>query len=64
MRCPCALFVSSRSGVVLYENAGAITDPNQSAKEIDPHFKSLLCEGHRSTKSTRKACINFTEWAE
>ena len=42
MRCPCALFVSSRSGIVFNPSAGAITDHSQSAKDIDPYFKSQL----------------------
>ena len=36
------LFVSSRSGIVLNPSAGAITDHSQSAKDIDPYFKSQL----------------------
>ena len=46
----CALFVSSRSGIVFNPSAGAITDYNQSAKDIDPYFKfQLFVEnpGHR-----------------
>ena len=38
----CVLFVSSRSGIVFNPNAGAITDHSQSAKDIDPYFKSQL----------------------
>ena len=38
----CVLFVSSRSGIVFNPSAGAITDHSQSAKDIDPHFKSQL----------------------
>ena len=38
----CVLFVSSRSGIVLNSSAGAITDHSQSAKDIDPYFKSHL----------------------
>ena len=38
----CLLFVSSRSGIVFNPNAGAITDHKQSAKDIDPYFKSQL----------------------
>ena len=38
----CVLFVSSRSGTVFNPNAGAITDHSQSAKDIDPYFKSQL----------------------
>ena len=36
----CVLFVSSRSGIVFNSSAGAITDHSQSAKDIDPYFKS------------------------
>ena len=46
----CVLFVSSRSGIVFNPSAGAITDHSQSAKEIDPYFKSQLYvedPGHR-----------------
>ena len=38
----CVLFVSSRSGIVFYPTAGTITDHSQSAKDIDPYFKSQL----------------------
>ena len=44
------LFVSSRSGIVFNRSAGAITDHSQSAKDIDPYFKSQLYvedPGHR-----------------
>ena len=43
-------FVSSRSGIVFNPSAGAITDRRQSAKDVDPYFKSLLYvedPGHR-----------------
>ena len=46
----CVLFVSSRSGIVFNPSAGAIIDHSQSAKDIDPYFKSLLYvedHGHR-----------------
>ena len=46
----CVLFVSSRSGIVFNQSAGAITDHSQSAKDIDPHFNSQLYvedPGHR-----------------
>ena len=33
------LFVSCRSGIVFNPSAGAITDHNQSAKDIDLYFK-------------------------
>ena len=36
------LFVSSWSGIVFNPSAGAITDHSQSAKDIDPYFKSHL----------------------
>ena len=35
-------FVPNRSGIVFNLSAGAITDHSQSAKDIDPHFKSHL----------------------
>ena len=38
----CVLFVSSRSGIVFNPRAGASTDHSQSAKDIDPYFKSQL----------------------
>ena len=38
----CVLFVSSWSGIVFSPSAGAITDHSQSAKDIDPYFKSQL----------------------
>ena len=38
----CVLFVSSRSGIVFNPSADAITDHSQSAKDIDPYFKSQL----------------------
>ena len=46
----CVLFVSSWWGIVLNPSAGAITDYSQSAKDIDPYFKSQLYvedPGHR-----------------
>ena len=50
MRYPCVQFVSSTSGIVFNPSAGAITDHSQSAKDIDPYFKSQLYladPGHR-----------------
>ena len=38
----CVLFVSSRSGIVFNPGASVITDHSQSAKDIDPYFKSQL----------------------
>ena len=38
----CVLFASSMSGIVFNPSAGAITDHSQSAKDIDPYFKSQL----------------------
>ena len=38
----CVLFVSNRSGIVFNHSAGAITDHSQTAKDIDPCFKSQL----------------------
>ena len=46
----CVLFVSSRSCIVFNPSAGAITVYSQSAKDIDPYFKSQLYvedHGHR-----------------
>ena len=46
----CVLFVSSKSGIVFNPSVGAITDNSQSAKVIDPYFKSQLYVkdlGHR-----------------
>ena len=43
------LLVSSRSGII-FNPSGAITDHSQSAKNIDPYFKSQLYVedlGHR-----------------
>ena len=36
----CALFMNSRSVIVFNPSAGAITDHNQTAKDIYPYFKS------------------------
>ena len=38
----CVLCVSSNSGIVFNPSTGAITDHSQSAKDIDPYFKSQL----------------------
>ena len=38
----CVLLVSSRSSIVFYQSAVAITGHSQSAKGIDPYFKSQL----------------------
>ena len=38
----CVLFVSSRSRIVFNPSTGAIIDHGQSAKDIDPYFKSKL----------------------
>ena len=38
----CVLFASSRSGIAFNSSADAITDYSQSAKDIDPYFKSQL----------------------
>ena len=46
----CVLFASSRSSIVFNQSAGAITDHSQSAKDIDPYFRSQLYvedPGHR-----------------
>ena len=42
MRCPCVYCLSSRSVIVFNPSDGAITDHSQSAKDIDPYFKSQL----------------------
>ena len=36
------LFEYGRSGIVFNPSAGAITDHNQSAKDIDPYLKSQI----------------------
>ena len=46
----CVLFVFSWSVIVFNPSAGVITDHSQSAKDIDPYFKSQLYvedPGHR-----------------
>ena len=46
----CVLFVFSRFGIVFNPSADAITKHSQSAKDIDPYFKSQLYvedHGHR-----------------
>ena len=46
----CVLFVSSRSGIAFNLSAVAITAHSQSAKDIDPYFKTQLYvkdPGHR-----------------
>ena len=48
----CVLFMSSRSVIVFNPSSGAITDHSQSAKEIDPYFKSQFyvdVPGHRKS---------------
>ena len=57
----CVLFVSSRSGIVFNPSASAITDHNQSAKDIDPYFKSPL---YVEDPGPPKTGTHFTEWAE
>ena len=56
------LFVSNRSGIVFNPSAGAITDHSQSAKDIDPYFKSQLYvedPGHRKPVLIyRMGCVN------
>ena len=56
----CVVFMSSRSGIVFNPSASAVSDHSQSAKDIDPYFKSQLCGG----PSPPKAGTNFTDWAE
>ena len=73
----CVLFVPSTSGIVFNPSAGAITDYSQSAKDIDPYFKSQLYvedPGHRktvlilsnglrvNTESERMTEIKFPPW--
>ena len=38
----CVLFVSSKSDIVFNPSLGAVTDHNQSVKDIDSYFKSQL----------------------
>ena len=38
----CVPFASSKSDIVFNQSAGTITDHSQSAKDIDPYFKSQL----------------------
>ena len=38
----CVPFEFSRPGIVFNQSAGAATDHSQSAKDIDPYFKSQL----------------------
>ena len=47
----CVLFVSSRSDIVFNPSVGAITDHSQSAKDIDPYFKSQLYVEDPATES-------------
>ena len=50
----CVLFISSSSGIVFNPSTGAISDHSQSAKDIDPYFKSQLYvedPGHRKPVS-------------
>ena len=47
----CVLFLSSMSDIVFNPSASAFTDHSQSAKNIDPYFKSQLYAkdpGHRN----------------
>ena len=45
------LFVSRRSGIVFNSSNGAMTEHCKPAKDIDPHFKFLLCVGPRPPKA-------------
>ena len=60
MRCSFVYgIMSSRSGIVLNSGAGAITDHSQSAKDIDPYFKSQLYvkdPGHRKPVLIYRMC--------
>ena len=66
MRCPCVYcFVSSMSGIAFNPSADAIIDHIQSAKDIDPYFKSQLYvkdPGHR--KSVLSLSNGLTEPGE
>ena len=57
----CVLFVSSRSGIVFNPSACEITDHSQSAKDIDPYFKSQL---YVEDPGHRKPVLIFSEWSE
>ena len=54
----CVLFVSSRSGIVFNPRASAITDHNQSAKDIDPYFKSQLYSEDPGRRKTVRILSN------
>ena len=56
--CVCVLFVSSRSGIVSNPIVSVITDQSQSAKEIDPYFKSQL---YVEDPASRKDGAHFNE---
>ena len=77
MRCPYLYCLSIRSGIVFNPSAGAITDRSQSAKDVDPYFKSQLYvkdPGHRkpwysfhrmarvNPESERMTEIQFLRW--
>ena len=50
MRCLCVYYLFRRSCVIFNPSAAAFTDHSQSAKDMDPHFKSHLyvkVPGHR-----------------
>ena len=57
----CVLLVSSRSGIVYNPSADAITDHSQSAKDVDPYFKSQIYVENLVTESRysfyRKGCV-------
>ena len=55
----CVLCVSSRSGIVFNPSAGAIIDHSQSAKDIDPHFKSQL---YVKDPDHRKPVLILQKW--
>ena len=60
----CVLFVSSSSGIVLNQSAGAITDHSQSVKGIDPYFKSQLYMEDTESRYSFWVTEWFTEWVE
>ena len=55
----CVLFVSSRSSIVVNPSVGAITDNSQSAKDLDPYFKSQL---YVEDNGHRKAVLIVPNW--
>ena len=54
----CVLFVCSMSGIVFNPIVSVITENSQSAKDIDPYFKSQL---YVEDPASRKDGTHFTE---